>query len=105
MIKNCTPHKVSVYADTDTILEFPSCGIVPRCEQHEELIGKIDNIQITKQIFGDVTDLPEQEDGVCLIVSRLVATACPNRSDLLVPGPLIRDEEGKVVGCNGLSKI
>ena len=104
MIKNCTPHKVSIHAD-DTILEFPSCAIVPRCEQHAELIGKIDNIQITKQIFGDVTDLPEQEDGVYLIVSRLVATACPNRSDLLVPGPLIRDEEGKVVGCNGLSKI
>ena len=78
---------------------------MPRCEQHEELIGKIDNIQITKQIFGDVTDLPEQEDGVYLIVSRLVATACPNRSDLLIPGPLIRDAEGKVVGCKGLSKI
>ena len=104
MIKNCTPHKVSIYAD-DTILEFPSCGIVPRCEQHEELIGKIDNIQITKQIFGEVTDLPEQEDGVYLIVSRLVATACPNRSDLLIPGPLIRDAEGKIVGCKGLSKI
>ena len=78
---------------------------MPRCEQHEELIGKIDNIQITKQIFGEVTDLPEQEDGVYLIVSRLVATACPNRSDLLIPGPLIRDAEGKVVGCKGLSKI
>ena len=105
MIKNCTPHKISVHTDTDTILEFPSCGIVPRCEQREYIIGEIDNIKITKQFFGDVTDLPEQEDGVYLIVSRLVAVAYPNRSDLLVPGPLVRDGEGKVVGCNGLSKI
>ena len=103
MIKNCTPHKISVYVD-DTMLEFPSCGIVPRCEQHEEVIGKIDNLPITKQISGEVTDLPEQEDAVYLIVSRLVATACPHRSDLLIPGPLVRDGDGKVVGCYGLSK-
>lgn len=104
MIKNCTPHEISIYS-ASAVVKFPPCGIVPRCEQHEELIGEIDNIKITKQFFGDVTDLPEQEDGVYLIVSRLVATACPNRSDLLVPGPLIRDGEGKVVGCNGLSKL
>ena len=35
----------------------------------------------------------------------LVASACPDRSDLLVPGPLVRDSEGKVIGCRGLSII
>ena len=28
-----------------------------------------------------------------------------HRSDLLVPGPLVRDSEGKVIGCKGLSII
>ena len=104
MIKNCTPHNVDIVVG-DTTITIPPFGIVPRCSQIEKAVGKIEDIPVTVQAFGDVTDLPEQEDGVYLIVSRLVATARPNRSDLLVPGPLIRDKEGKVVGCNGLSKI
>ena len=97
MIKNCTQHNVDIVVD-DTTITIPPCGIVPRCSQ-------IEGIPVTVQVFGDVIDLPEQEADVFLIVSRLVASACPAREDLLIPGPLLRDEAGKVVGCKGLSKL
>ena len=106
MIKNCTPHDICVHVvSASAVIKFPPCGIIPRCEQREIFVDKIDTIPVTKQVFGEVIDLPEQEDGVYLVVSRLVAAACPNRSDLLIPGPLVRDEAGKVIGCKGLSKL
>ena len=104
MIKNCTQHNVDIVVD-DTTITIPPCGIVPRCSQIENAVGRIEGIPVTVQVFGDVVDLPEQEADVFLIVSRLVASACPAREDLLIPGPLLRDEAGKVVGCKGLSKL
>lgn len=108
MIRNCTPHDLNIVA-REGMVTIPPSGIVPRCEQSEVEIGQIvlDDciIPITAQKFGEVIDLPEQEDGVYLVVSRLVAAACPDRNDLLIPGPLVRDEAGKVVGCKGLSKL
>ena len=87
-IRNCTPR-----------------GIVPRCSQSEECVLVINGIALTRQTFGDVVDLPEPEKDVMLVVSRLVASACTDRPDLLVPGPLVRDSKGKVIGCKGLSII
>ena len=78
---------------------------MPRCSQSEECVLVINDIALTRQTFGEVVDLPEPEKDVMLIVSRLVASACPDRSDLLVPGPLVRDSEGEVIGCRGLSII
>ena len=104
-IKNCTPHELNIVNANGETVTIQPCGIVPRCSQNETKVGVINGIPITEQTFGEVVDLPEPEDGVYLVVSRLVAAACPNRRELLIPGPLVRDGEGKVVGCNGLSKI
>lgn len=104
-IKNCTPHALNIVnADGKTVTIQP-CGIVPRCSQNETEVGVIEGITVTKQEFGEVVDLPEPQDCVFLVVSRLVASACLDRRDLLIPGPLLRDESGKVIGCKGLSVV
>ena len=36
------------------------------------------------------------------IVSQLVKSALPNRSDLLVPAEMVRDEKGAILGCRSL---
>ena len=36
------------------------------------------------------------------IVSQLVKSALPNRSDLLVPAEMVRDEKGAILGCKSL---
>jgi hypothetical protein len=68
------------------------------------VIEEIDGIKITRQYFGEVENLPPQNKVDRFIVSRMVAEAC-HRPDLLVPGPAVRDENGKIVGCNGLSIV
>ena len=104
-IRNCTSLVLNIIKQDGEVLDLPPCGVVPRCSQSEECVLVIGDIALTRQTFGDVVDLPEPEKDVMLVVSRLVASACPDRSDLLVPGPLVRDSEGKVIGCRGLSII
>ena len=54
--------------------------------------------------FLEVTGLPEQQGGVLLLISRMVLTALPERLDLVCPGELVRDKDGKPCGCKGLTR-
>lgn len=102
---NCTPHKIDILLGDGTIRSIPASGTIARCEQRDEVVALFDGIWITKQRLGDVVDLPEKQDGVGLIVSRIVASALPERDDLFIPGPVIRDSQGVVKGCKGLSVL
>ena len=104
-IVNCTPHEINVVKEDGTILTIEASGIVPRCTQTEAHVASINGIAVTKQVFGEVINLPEAQPGVFLVVSRLVASAAKGRKDLLVPGPMIRGEDGRPCGCRGLSVI
>lgn len=104
-IKNCTPHEINVVREDGTVLSIPASGIIPRCSQSEEKIMSLEGIAITRQTFGDAVNLPPETPGVFLVVSRMVAAAVPGRKDLLVPGPLVRDENGQPCGCRGLSVV
>ena len=105
MLANLTPHPVNIFVDGVEKIVIPPSGIVPRCSQSEEQVGAVDGIPVSQQTFGEVSDLPAPQPGVYLIVSRLVAAACPNRDDLLCPGPMVRGQNGQPIGCNGLAKI
>lgn len=103
MIMNLTPHTVNVCDPNGVISKsFESEGIA-RCSQSTSQIGVIDGISITSTVFGEVEGLPKEKNDVFFIVSRLVLNACPNRKDLLVPNELIRDEEGRIIGCMSLA--
>lgn len=104
-IINCTPHQLDVVCEDGTILTIEASGIVPRCTQTEAHVASINGIAVTKQVFGEVINLPEAQPETFLVVSRLVATAAKGRKDLLVPGPMIRGEDGRPCGCRGLSVI
>lgn len=51
---------------------------------------------------GEVIDLPAPCPGTLYIVSDTVRTAVPHRSDVASPGKLVRDDEGRVLGCASL---
>jgi len=55
--------------------------------------------------FGAVEDLPAPVAGLVYIVSRFVAEAAGGRDDLYFPGSLVRDAQGNIVGCKGLSQL
>ena len=113
MILNLTPH---------TIVIEGVCGDRVRLEPHPDgparVITKpvtcatttIHGVQIELQqtTYAGLDGLPAPRPGTRYIVSRVVAAATreqyPGRgNDLLVPGGLIRDDDGNVVACRGLS--
>ena len=82
MLKNLTPHEVKIITEEGTVVVKPS-GVVARCNEHEELAGKLVGIPVTRLVLGDVVDLPSEEKDVVLIVSHIVLQACPKRKDLV----------------------
>lgn len=94
---NLTPHAI-VCGD---ITVAPS-GAVARVSAASQEAGNVGGIPLFRTTFGEVVGLPAQEEGVLLIVSAMVRTALPARTDLLSPGEPVRDAEGRVIGCKGL---
>lgn len=104
-IYNLTPHDLNVVTEDGSVLTVQKSGLIARVSQINKPDGAIGFINITKRTFGEVEDLPEPVDSVFYIVSSLVASAAKGRDDLFVPGPLVRNKEGNVIGCKGLSRV
>lgn len=105
VLVNLTPHDLNIVQIDGSVLTVAPSGVCPRCSSSEVADGTIGSlIQITRQTLGEVEGLPEMLPATFYIVSRLVASAA-NRPDLLVPGPLLRDDKGRVIGCRGLSRL
>jgi len=104
-IINLTPHEVNLITEEATF-SYPSQGVA-RCAQEDVECGSINfedvTIPLLHTTFGDVTGLPDQEDGVFYIVSALVRAAVPNRSDVISPTRLVRNELGAIIGCGGFA--
>ena len=99
-----TPHPLNIVQRDGDVLTVEPSGFIPRCASTEKLDQSIGLIDVTRQTLGEVEGLPDPVPGAFYIVSRLVASAA-NRPDLLVPGPLVRDDQGRVIGCKGLSRL
>lgn len=101
-IKNLTPHAIIIHMKDNKRIEIPASGKVARCNSTSAIVGEWEGIPLALTKFGEVTDLPEQEDGVILIVSALVRQALRHRGDLASPSDLVRDEQGNIIGCKAL---
>ena len=127
-IINCTPHDIVFIAKNHIDDEFyaiekfiiEKSGIIPRLIESQEkvdtfkteVIREYENekgwnlyIDIMKKSFNEVEGLPEPQENTYYIVSALVAGACKNRDDLVVPNDIVRDEKGNIIGCRSLAKI
>ena len=97
-VENCTPHEVTIAEKI-----FPANKKPARVEQIDsptrETIG---GIEIYTPKFGEVYDLPEPIEDYVFIVSMMVKDACPDRTDLVSPGGLVRDDSGRIIGAKYL---
>lgn len=107
---NLTPHSITLVGEGNApILTIPASGQVARCKASTVSVGSISIngviIPLTDTEMGDVTGLPEEQEGVLLIVSLAVAQACPDRHDLLITNESVRDDKGTIIGCRSLSPL
>lgn len=105
MIINMTPHPVNIVDENNEVVEiFPKSGNLIRLSSSTVSVGMIGNIPITKTKFGAAEGLPDYKDDVFYVVSQLVKSAFPDRGDLLVPAEVVRDADGRIIGCKSLGK-
>ena len=102
-ILNFTPHPIVVVdAEGTQLKNFPSVGSIRLKAETQPTGESVEAVPFTRTVFGEPEGLPEQTEGVFLIVSQLVKTALPSRTDLVVPAEVVRDAEGKILGCRSL---
>jgi hypothetical protein len=107
-IVNLTPHKLNILKkDGSTVTVEPS-GQVIRVQQEEwsTLTDPYNlgcDFKITKVEFTGVDSLPMPEKDTIYVVSMLVRQALGDgRNDVFAVGEAVRDEVGRIIGCDGL---
>ncbi len=103
---NLTPHAVRILGDDNEIIaEIPPSGQVIRLEEEAIAVWEVNGIQVVdKRLKTEGTKLPPESKGTMYIVPLAVAQSIKRR-DLLVPDSLVRDSEGKVIGCRRFARI
>lgn len=105
-IINLTPHDINVVKSEDDIITFPRSGTIARVAQSSTPVDMPSaNVPFTRSSFGNVTDLPAPAHDTYYIVSRMVADAVKDRTDLVVPNGLVRDDGGNIIGCQSLDLV
>lgn len=123
MILNFTPHTIDVFRREDVtpdtgrgfiarhgrgpVFVIPSAGIA-RAASSEAPAGTVDGIPVVEVQYGRVEGLPEPCPGVWLVVSGITAQAARaqgrDTSDLLLTTGLVRDADGRIVGCTAFAR-
>ena len=125
MIVNLTPHDVAIYNVSDCILNsgslylrekagmkypkplrvYPAAKESARAIYVQKPVGTVDGYLIYRRAPREIIGLPEPKSDTVYIVSKMLAQACPERTDLIFPGTLVRNESGDVVGCIDFSRV
>ena len=104
LILNMTPHPINVLdAESREIARFESAGQI-RLASHTEQAENIAGIPTSRTVFGTPEGLPDFVSGTYYIVSQLVKSALPGRTDLLVPAEVVRNDSGQIIGCRSLGR-
>lgn len=105
---NLTPHALHVIFPNDAILTILSAGLA-RATTERVQIGTIETdggstIPLFRTTFGAIAGLPDPAEGVVYLVSNSVAQAV-RRDDVLIVDDLVRDGEGRILGCRAFARV
>ena len=103
---NLTPHPVVILDEAGNVVKtIQPEGTPLRLDEEVEPLGTIDNIPVVrKTLKEEVNQSLPREEGTYYIVSLPTAQAL-RRPDLLVPDDLVRDEQGRILGCRRLATL
>lgn len=115
---NLTPHEINIHNGIEEEIEVvPASGKEARLETTVDQTGDEDNHPWFQTVFGEPFlasfdkdgneierfPFPDEQSCVVYIVSGLFRSGF-DRADFWQPGRLLRDSEGRPVGCVGLSR-
>ena len=107
-IRNLTPHNVIIIDDDKNVIAEFKPEFQVRVKEVISAKFKIDNIPVVVKQYRRAENLPNEEKGTVLIVSKMVFDAHPDRNDLYCPdtGPdsVVRNKEGNIIGVKRLQK-
>ena len=113
-IINYTPHDVVLLdGKGDVIHTFKPQKRPVRMKTGVKTLAKFDDVPVKQVTFGEA-NLPQANGkdptakdykGKYYIVSALVATRHPERTDFLMPHDVVRDEKGVVLGCKSFAVV
>jgi hypothetical protein len=100
-LTNHTPHAVSMLdGDTNEVLYKIATSEVARVEEKRLSFPPIGGT-VTHIEYGDVVGVPDPEEGVFRVVSRVTADKLREEGrtdDILFPGTAVRNEKGQIIG-------
>lgn len=103
-IVNLTPHPLTLVGENGT-LEVPTSGQIARLAVERTALFPINcdgvELPVSRPTLGEIINLPAPKEGLIFVASALVAEAA-GRADVMSPGELLRDPDGRVVGARGL---
>jgi hypothetical protein len=103
IIINKTPHPLNlVNLQGDVVIIAPTLPAA-RVEAPRTGIDPVAGFPVSYVTLGKVVDLPEPQPDTIYVVSSMVLDRVPDRVDVFAPGELIRDDDGRVIGANGLT--
>jgi hypothetical protein len=98
---NLTPHTIN---EVTTGLNIAPSGIVARISTSKKRVAEHCGVPIFHTSLGELEGLPEPVDGVVYIISALALNTVKDRLDVVSPGNLQRNEQGKPIGCLGFTQ-
>lgn len=106
---NATPHDVVVLDSAGrALVTFAPSGLVIRVDLDFVPAGKVKvgrwhgeycTVPLMRLQRRPIGVLPAPRDGTMYIVSAMVAAACPERTDFVSVGGMVRDRRGRTLGC------
>ena len=102
-IINLTPHNINFILKDKTIILSPETTPL-RLVEETKVIGKINDIPITKTTYNLVSTPKKQKDTI-YIVSKIILEAYPEREDFYMINESIKDETGRIIGCKSLTRL
>ena len=99
---NLTAHTIN---EITTGLAIPPSGRVARVKASTIKSAEHAGVPIYSSTFGAIEGLPEPQPNIIYIVSALALKAVPtNRTDVVSPGSLQRNEHNQPIGCCGFRR-
>ena len=102
-IINKTPHEIVIFSPNgeDILKIIPPSGNAIRVSEELEKSGSLGGIPLVKKKFKR-GNIPAQKKEIYYIISSVVKSHFPERTDFLYPCDPVRDEDGTVIGCKSL---